>query len=65
MNYLEGIMCDRRRITAYLQNKLDLDSKLEVLDHVEHCPHCWYQLYLLRKLPQAFYGYCGPAIPAA
>ena len=37
--------CDPKKLAKFLSKKLDVDKELEVLYHLENCPHCWEQLY--------------------
>ena len=32
--------CNYEKLVAYLDNNLDVDGKLEVLDHLDHCDIC-------------------------
>ena len=41
--------CDRKRISGYLNNTLDLDDKLEFLMHLDRCATCWNQIYVATK----------------
>ena len=47
MNTFDG--CDRKRISGYLGNTLELDDKLEFLMHIDTCAACWNQIYLATK----------------
>ena len=42
-------ICDRRVVARFLDNKLDLDQKLEFLKHLEDCKQCWGEVYKARK----------------
>ena len=41
--------CKREQIVGFLTNRLDIDDRLEFLDHVETCTHCWEEIYNARK----------------
>ena len=41
--------CDRSLIVRFMGNQLDLDDKLEFLDHVRECKQCWGEVYNARK----------------
>lgn len=54
MNFIrkgEGVMsrCSFEKLVLYLDKKLDLDTKLELLDHLGSCDTCWETLYQLSK----------------
>lgn len=41
--------CKREHIVGFLNNRLDVDEKLEFLGHVEECVQCWEEVYNARK----------------
>ncbi len=41
--------CDRKRISGFLDNTLNLDDKLEFLMHLDTCAACWNQIYVATK----------------
>ena len=41
--------CDRKRISGFLNNTLNLDDKLEFLLHLDRCATCWNQIYVATK----------------
>ncbi len=41
--------CDRKRISGFLGDTLDLDDKLEFLMHLDTCSTCWNQIYAAMK----------------
>lgn len=41
--------CDRKRISGFLGNTLNLDDKLEFLMHLDTCSSCWNQIYAATK----------------
>ncbi|MDE2927778.1 MAG: zf-HC2 domain-containing protein [Acidobacteriota bacterium] len=47
MNTFGG--CDRKRISGFLGNTLNLDDKLEFLLHLDTCSSCWNQIYAATK----------------
>ena len=47
MNTFGG--CDRKRISGFLGNTLNLDDKLEFLMHLDRCVSCWNQIYEATK----------------
>jgi hypothetical protein len=58
------VRCDFDRLLLYLEKKLDLDTQLAVLEHLDDCDACFdavYQpsrdrdteLYLSARLPQS------------
>jgi anti-sigma factor RsiW len=32
--------CNFEKLVAYLDNELDVDARLDVLDHLDHCEIC-------------------------
>ncbi len=42
-------VCDRQTVARFLGNELDLDEKLEFLEHLEECKQCWGEVYNARK----------------
>jgi hypothetical protein len=47
----EGIpmRCDFEKLWLYLNKELDLDTRLEVLEHLEHCKICFETLYRMAR----------------
>ena len=41
--------CSFDKLVRYLDKQLDLDAKLELLDHLDWCDTCWETLYQLAK----------------
>jgi len=42
-------ICNRQAVTRFLRNELDLDEKLDFLDHLQECKQCWTEVYDARK----------------
>ncbi len=41
--------CNYTTLVKFVENKLDLDHKLETLLHVEQCINCFDEIYKLKK----------------
>ena len=41
--------CKYANLVKFVENKLDLDRKLETLLHVEQCINCFDEIYKLKK----------------
>jgi len=41
--------CNFERLVRYMDKQLDLDAKLELLEHLDSCDTCWETLYQLSK----------------
>ena len=46
---ISTLTCNRSLLVNFLGNQLDLDDKLEFLDHVRECKKCWGEIYAARK----------------
>ena len=57
MNTFDG--CNRKRISGFLSNTLNVDDKLEFLMHLDTCAACWNQIYIATK---ARYQQSGNAV---
>jgi len=42
-------ICNRQTVVGFLCNELDLDEKLDFLDHLQECKQCWTEVYNARK----------------
>ena len=42
-------ICNRPAVVRFLGNELDLDEKLDFLDHIQQCKQCWTEVYNARK----------------
>ena len=42
-------ICNRQTVVRFLCNELDLDEKLDFLDHLQECKQCWTEVYNARK----------------
>ncbi|MBI4447050.1 MAG: hypothetical protein HY645_14235 [Acidobacteria bacterium] len=47
--------CKRDRVARYLADTLEVDEKLEFLYHLEHCIHCWEEVYNSMKAEHPHY----------
>ncbi len=43
------MICDFNKLLLYMEKKLDLDAKLEVLEHLETCEICFEAIYLMSR----------------
>ncbi len=43
------MICDFDKLLLYLDKKLDLDAKLEVLEHLDTCETCFEAIYLISR----------------
>ena len=41
--------CSRRRLNGFLSDRLDVDTRLVFLSHLEDCSKCWYAVYNATK----------------
>jgi uncharacterized protein YuzB (UPF0349 family) len=41
--------CDIEKLWLYLNKKLDLDTQLEVLEHLDNCEICFETLYQMAR----------------
>ena len=41
--------CNYTNLVQFVENKLDLDCKLETLLHIEQCINCFDEVYKLKK----------------
>ena len=46
---ISKLKCDRSLLVNFLGNQLDLDDKLDFLDHVRECKKCCGEIYAARK----------------
>jgi len=47
--------CNRKRLAAYLANKLELEERLDLLFHLDHCIQCWEEVYNAQKAQHPHY----------
>ena len=47
--------CKREQIVGFLMNRLDIDEKLECLEHVQGCNQGWSEIYNARKSEHPHY----------
>ncbi len=43
-------VCNYNRLVKFLEKKLDIDQRLEILSHLETCGNCFDELYKLRRM---------------
>lgn len=48
-------ICDTRVVARFLNNELELDPKLDFLEHLEECKQCWGEVYNARKKEHPHY----------
>ena len=41
--------CNFERLVKFLDKQLDLDAKLDVLDHLDHCENCRDAVYQISR----------------
>jgi len=41
--------CDFEKLVSFLDKRLDVDEKLEVLDHLDHCEICREAVYHISR----------------
>lgn len=44
------MVCNYNKLSDFVENKLDIDSRLEILEHLEQCSHCFDEVYKLKKM---------------
>ena len=42
-------ICNHQTVVRFLGDELDLDEKLDFLDHIQECKQCWTEVYNARK----------------
>lgn len=52
---MPNLNCDRRRLGAFLDKRLDEDRRLEFLLHLDDCPRCWEAVYAASKAEHPHY----------
>lgn len=55
-------LCSPKILTAFAESRLDADTKLEFLMHLDNCQRCWDEVYNLRKTKNAKF-YKKPSAP--
>lgn len=47
---MRKLVCNYNRLVKFLEKKLDIDQRLEILSHLETCSDCFDELYKLRRM---------------
>ncbi len=47
--------CNRKLLSGYLADQLDLEERLDFLFHLDSCPRCWEEVYSATKARHPHY----------